>query len=58
VSRAESIRAFRILDRDFTEAGGELTPTLKLRRDVVLQQFAAEVDALYLAPRTGPAVAP
>jgi long-chain acyl-CoA synthetase len=58
VSRAEAIRAFRILDRDFTEAGGELTPTLKLRRDVVLNEFADDVEALYLAPRTRPGVAP
>jgi long-chain acyl-CoA synthetase len=47
VSRAESIRSFRILDRDFTEAGGELTPTLKLKRSVVLKEFADEIEALY-----------
>ena len=51
VSRAESIRRFRILDRDFTEAGGQLTPTLKLRRDVVLREFADEIESLYLATR-------
>jgi long-chain acyl-CoA synthetase len=47
VSRAESIRRFRILPVDFTEAGGQLTPTLKVRRSVVLEQFADEVEALY-----------
>jgi len=47
VSRAESIRRFRILDRDFTEAGGQLTPTLKLKRSVVLKEFAGEIEALY-----------
>jgi long-chain acyl-CoA synthetase len=47
VSRAESIRRFRILADDFTEAGGELTPTLKLRRNVVADRYAAEIDALY-----------
>ncbi|CAN5247290.1 long-chain fatty acid--CoA ligase [soil metagenome] len=47
VSGAESIRKFRILDQDFTEEGGELTPTLKLKRAVVLDQHGAEVDALY-----------
>ncbi len=47
VSSAESIRKFRILDRDFTEEGGELTPTLKLKRNVVLKGYADEVDALY-----------
>jgi long-chain acyl-CoA synthetase len=47
VSRAESIREFRILDAEFTEANGYLTPSLKVKRDLVLRDFAAEVDALY-----------
>lgn len=47
VSRAEQIRAFRILPVDFTEAGGELTPTMKVKRAVVLDRFAAEVGQLY-----------
>jgi long-chain acyl-CoA synthetase len=47
VSRAEGIRKYRILDVDFTEAGGQMTPTLKLKRNVVAQQFAGEIDALY-----------
>jgi long-chain acyl-CoA synthetase len=47
VSQAEGIRKYRILDVDFTEAGGQLTPTLKLKRDVVAHEFAAEIDALY-----------
>jgi long-chain acyl-CoA synthetase len=57
VSRAESIRRFRILPVNFTEQGGQLTPTLKLRRSVVTAEFADEIDALYDAPRppAGPA---
>ena len=47
VSRAESIRRFRILGTDFTEASGQLTPTLKLRRNVVAREFAADIEALY-----------
>jgi long-chain acyl-CoA synthetase len=47
VSKAESIRAFRILPRDFTEEGGQLTPTLKLKRAVVLKEFGNQVEALY-----------
>jgi long-chain acyl-CoA synthetase len=47
VSRAESIRRFRILGTDFTEASGELTPTLKVRRNVVAREFAADIEALY-----------
>lgn len=47
VSKAESIRKFRILDRDFTEEGGELTPTLKLKRAVILKEHSADLTALY-----------
>ncbi len=47
VSRAESIRKFRILDRDFTQEGGQLTVKLGIRRSVLLKEFAAEIEALY-----------
>ena len=47
VSRAESIREFRILDQDFTIAAGELTPTLKLRRQIVLERHADAVSEIY-----------
>jgi long-chain acyl-CoA synthetase len=47
VSRAESIRRFRILAVDFTEQTGHLTPSLKIRRNVVLKDFADEIEALY-----------
>jgi long-chain acyl-CoA synthetase len=47
VSQAESIRKFRILPIDWTEESGHLTPSLKLRRSVVMRDFAAEVEALY-----------
>jgi long-chain acyl-CoA synthetase len=47
VSRAESIKRFRVLDTDFTEAGGQLTPSLKLRRNVVAKECAADIEALY-----------
>ena len=55
VSRAESIRKFRVLDTDFTEQAGYLTPSLKLRRNIVTKDFADEIDALYAqaAPATG-----
>jgi long-chain acyl-CoA synthetase len=47
VSRAESIRRFRILSTDFTEQSGHMTPSLKVRRNVVARDFAAEIDAMY-----------
>jgi long-chain acyl-CoA synthetase len=47
VSRAESIRRFRILAGDFTEANGYLTPSLKVRRNLVIKDYTADIDALY-----------
>ena len=47
VSRAESIRKFRILDGDFSQESGQLTVKLGIRRSVLLKDFAAEIDALY-----------
>jgi long-chain acyl-CoA synthetase len=47
VSRAESIRKFHVLATDFTEQDGYLTPSLKVRRNVVTKDFADEIGALY-----------
>jgi len=47
VSKAEAIRKFRILPVDFTVLTGELTPTLKVKRKVVADKFATEIEALY-----------
>ena len=47
VSHAESIRKFRILPVDFTEDTGELTPTMKVKRNVVAEKFASDIDAIY-----------
>ncbi len=48
VSKAESIRKFTILPEDWTEEGGHLTPSLKLKRNVVLRECKDEIAALYL----------
>ena len=47
VSRAESIRKFKILPIDFTEASGHLTPKMSIKRNVIVKDFAAEIEALY-----------
>lgn len=47
VSRAESIRAFRILPSQFTVAEGMLTPSLKLRRGAIVKAYAAAIEELY-----------
>ncbi|ETV78667.1 hypothetical protein, variant 1 [Aphanomyces astaci] len=47
ISRAQHVQKVAILDKDFSIPGGEFTPTLKLKRSVVLNQYAHVVDALY-----------
>ncbi|MEY7978459.1 AMP-binding protein, partial [Streptomyces pilosus] len=47
LSRPESIRRFTVLPADFTEEAGHLTPSMKLRREAILRDFAAEVEGLY-----------
>lgn len=47
VSRPESIRRFRVLPGDFTEAAGHLTPSMKLRRAQISQDYAREIEELY-----------
>ena len=47
VSKAESIRKFTVLPGDFTEANGYLTPSLKLKRNIVMKDFGDEVEKLY-----------
>jgi long-chain acyl-CoA synthetase len=47
VSRPESIRRFEMLGVDFTEEAGHLTPSMKLRREAIMKDFAAEIEGLY-----------
>ncbi|WP_229400276.1 AMP-dependent synthetase/ligase [Micromonospora okii] len=47
VSKAEAIKVFRILPRDFTESTGEMTPSLKVKRQVVHKTYAAEIADIY-----------
>ncbi|WP_457098225.1 AMP-dependent synthetase/ligase [Microbacterium sp. P5_E9] len=50
VSRAESIRKFTILPTEWTEASGHLTPKLSIKRNVIMTDFASDVDAIYDVP--------
>ncbi len=50
VSRAESIRKFTILDTEWTEASGHLTPKMSIKRNVILTDFADRVAEIYAAP--------
>ncbi|MFB0943614.1 MAG: hypothetical protein QMB23_00430, partial [Candidatus Nanopelagicales bacterium] len=47
VSAAESIKKFTILETDWTEEGGQMTPSLKLKRNVVFKEHEADIAAIY-----------
>jgi long-chain acyl-CoA synthetase len=46
-ARVEQVKKFEILPRDFSQEGGELTPSMKVKRNVVADKYADEVEALY-----------
>ncbi|MFC4591101.1 AMP-dependent synthetase/ligase [Sphaerisporangium corydalis] len=47
VSKAEQVKKFVVLDTDFTEESGHLTPSLKVKRNLVTRDFAPSIEALY-----------
>jgi long-chain acyl-CoA synthetase len=47
LARVEQVKKFAILDRPFGIDTGELTPTMKLKRKVIAQKYAREIDAMY-----------
>ena len=51
VSKAESVRKFVILPEDWTEEGGQMTPSLKLKRNVVVKESEQQIAALYDGPK-------
>ena len=46
-ARVEQVRGFRVLPRDFTVEDGELTPTLKIKRRIINENFSNEIEAMY-----------
>jgi long-chain acyl-CoA synthetase len=46
-ARVEQIKRFAILPRDLSQADGELTPTLKVKRNVVYERYGREIERLY-----------
>jgi len=46
-ARVEQVKKFRILPHDLSQEGGELTPTMKVKRNVVAEKYASDIEALY-----------
>ncbi len=49
LAQFESVKAFTLLEREFSQDSNEITPTQKIRRRIVEQSFAAEIEAMYAA---------
>jgi long-chain acyl-CoA synthetase len=47
VSNAEAIKKFVIVAGDWTEEGGQMTPSMKLKRGVVMKEYEAQIEAIY-----------
>jgi long-chain acyl-CoA synthetase len=47
LSRVEQVKRYHVLDQPWTAESGELTPTLKLRRRVIVERYAEEIDRMY-----------
>jgi len=52
LARFEQIKRFALLEREFTQDAGDLTPTLKVRRRILLQKFAPTIEAMYAGHET------
>ena len=50
LARVERVRRFIVLDRDFSHEGGELTPTMKMKRKAIEEKYADEFDRVYDDP--------
>ena len=48
ISKAQRVQKFIILDADFSVDGGELTPTLKMKRKIINQKYEKEINSMYL----------
>jgi long-subunit acyl-CoA synthetase (AMP-forming) len=47
LARVQAVKKFKVIPREFTIEGGELTPTMKVRRKVVTEKYRADIEKLY-----------
>jgi long-chain acyl-CoA synthetase len=57
LARVQTIKKFTIIPSEFSVDGGELTPTMKVKRKVVNDKYRAEIEAMYAEPAEAVAVA-
>jgi long-chain acyl-CoA synthetase len=50
LSRAEQVKRFTVLSTEWTPESGELTPTLKMRRRVIVERYGGDIEAMYRTP--------
>ena len=47
LARVQAVKKFKVIPKDFTVEGGELTPTMKVKRKVVTEKYKKEIEGLY-----------
>ena len=47
VANVQQIKKFVILEKEWTDSSGELTPTLKLKRNVIAEMYSDEIESMY-----------
>ena len=47
LARVQAVKKFKVIPQEFTVEGGELTPTMKVKRKVVMEKYKSEIDKLY-----------
>ena len=47
VAQVQQIKKFVVLEKEWTDSSGELTPTLKLKRNVIAEMYSDEIESMY-----------
>ena len=47
VAQVQQVKKFVVLEKEWTDSSGELTPTLKLKRNVIAEMYNDEIESMY-----------